>query len=481
MHIAVDIGASSGRLVSGEMKDGKLLIQEIHRFANGYQKQGDHHCWDIDHLEEQILRGLEIAKQQGITSCTLGIDTWAVDYVLLGKDGERLRDVIAYRDSRTDGVMEQVWEKVSKSEIYRKTGIQYQSFNTIYQLFTESEELIQKTDTILLVPDYLHYRLTGKKVMEATNASTMQLMNPLTKDFNADLLALTGFHSKQFAPLIEAGTIIGELDESLKKQYDLPVCTVIAVGSHDTASAIAGVPASGKKWAYLSSGTWSLIGTERENPILEDSSLEKNFTNEWGINNTYRYLKNIIGMWVIQEIRRVYPVDYNFGEMVEAAKQTNLKQVASIDLNDARFLKPDNMIEELQDYCRETDQSVPADIGELSLTVFHNLAIAYSEALKELEVLTGESIQTLHIVGGGSQNAVLNQLTADYSGLQIVAGPTEATALGNLIVQMIAAGELESLDAGRQLIRKSFPVEIFTPSSRNKIEKNRRTVHDSKS
>ncbi|MFP7477246.1 rhamnulokinase [Terribacillus saccharophilus] len=479
MHIAVDIGASSGRLVSGERKDGKLVIQEIHRFANGYQKQGDHHCWDIDHLEEQILQGLEIAKQQGITSCTLGIDTWAVDYVLLGKDGERLRDVIAYRDSRTDGVMEQVWEKVSKTEIYRKTGIQYQSFNTIYQLFTESEELIQKTDTILLVPDYLHYRLTGKKVMEATNASTMQLLHPITKDFNADLLALTGFHSEQFAPLIEAGTILGELRDTFNEMYDLPVCTVIAVGSHDTASAIAGVPASGKEWAYLSSGTWSLIGTERKQPILEDSSLEKNFTNEWGINNTYRYLKNIIGMWVIQEIRRVYPVDYNFGEMVEAAKQADLTQVPSVNLNDARFLKPDNMIEELQDYCRETAQIVPDSVGDLSLTVFHNLAIAYSEALEELEALTGESIQTLHIVGGGSQNKVLNQLTADYSGVEVIAGPTEATALGNLIVQMIAAGELESLDAGRQLIRKSFPVETFKPISQDITENNRRTVHDS--
>lgn len=479
MHIAVDIGASSGRLVSGELKDGKLVIQEIHRFANGYQKQGDHHCWDIDHLEEQILQGLEISKQQGITSCTLGIDTWAVDYVLLGKDGKRLRDVIAYRDPRTDGVMEQVWEKVSKSEIYRKTGIQYQSFNTIYQLFTESEELVQKTDTILLVPDYLHFRLTGKKVMEATNASTMQLLHPLTKDFNADLLALTGFREEQFAPLIEAGTIIGEIRETLKERYDLPVCTVIAVGSHDTASAIAGVPAISEEWAYLSSGTWSLIGTERNQPILEDSSLEKNFTNEWGINNTYRYLKNIIGMWVIQEIRRVYPVDYNFGEMVEAAKQTDLKQIPLINLNDVRFLKPDNMMEELQDYCRETDQHVPVSIGELSLTVFHNLAIAYREALEELEALTGESIQTLHIVGGGSQNKVLNQLTADYSGLQVVAGPTEATALGNVIVQMIAAGELDSLDAGRQLIRNSFPVETFTPAIQAEIVKNRRTFHDS--
>lgn len=232
---------------------------------------------------------------------------------------------------------------------------------------------------------------------------------------------------------------------------------------------------------HILSGTWSLIGTERNQPILEDSSLEKNFTNEWGINNTYRYLKNLIGMWVIQEIRRVYPVDYNFGEMVEEAKRTNLKQIASVNLNEARFLKPDNMIEEIKDYCRETDQFVPVSIGELSLTVFHNLAIAYSEALKELETLTGESIQTLHIVGGGSQNNVLNQLTADYSGLQIVAGPTEATALGNLIVQMIAAGELDSLDAGRQLIRESFPVETFLPAGRDATEENRRTIHDSKS
>ncbi|WP_340082029.1 rhamnulokinase [Terribacillus sp. FSL K6-0262] len=475
MHIAVDIGASSGRLVTGELTEGKLVIQEIHRFANGYQKQGAYQCWDIDHLEEQILRGLQIAKQNGIHSCTLGIDTWAVDYVLLGKDGERLREMIAYRDSRTDEVMEQVWKRVPKRDVYRKTGIQFQPFNTIYQLFTESEELIGKTETVLLVPDYLHYRLTGEKVMEATNASTMQLLNPLTRDFDEDLLALTGFQPDQFAPLIEAGTVIGEIKETLRTQYDLPACTVIAVATHDTASAIAGVPAAGQDWAYLSSGTWSLIGTERSEPILGDSSLDKNFTNEWGINKTYRYLKNIIGMWMVQEIRRLYPVDYNFGEMVEEASRTDLEQVPSVDLNDKRFLKPDNMIEELQDYCRETNQYVPSTIGELSFTVYHNLAMLYREALEELELLTGTSIHTLHIVGGGSRNQVLNQLTADYSGLQVIAGPTEATALGNLIVQMIAAGELDSLEAGRRLIRASFPVETYLP------DKKRRKVHDSKS
>ncbi|MFP7493693.1 rhamnulokinase [Terribacillus saccharophilus] len=481
MHIAVDIGASSGRLVTGELKDGKLVIQEIHRFANGYQKQGAYQSWDIDHLEEQILKGLQKAKRQGITSCTLGIDTWAVDYVLLGENGKRLRDVIAYRDPRTDEVMEQLWKTIPKHEIYRKTGIQFQPFNTIYQLMTESEELIRQTETVLLVPDYLHYRLTGKKVMEATNASTMQLLDPITRDFDDELLALTGFQAQQFATLIDSGTVIGKINSTLQERYDLPDCTVIAVGSHDTASAIAGVPATGEDWAYLSSGTWSLIGTERSEPLLDAGSLDKNFTNEWGINQTYRYLKNIIGMWMIQEIRRLYPVDYNFGEIVEEAKQAKLKQVPTVNLNDARFLKPDNMIEELQDYCRETDQYVPRTIGELAFTVFHNLAILYKEALEEVEELTGTAIQTLHVVGGGSQNQVLNQLTADYSGLTVVAGPTEATALGNLIVQMIAAGELDSLKTARQLIRTSFPVQTFVPAVPDPVNDKRGAVHDSKS
>jgi rhamnulokinase len=477
MHIAVDIGASSGRLVTGELKEGKLVIQEIHRFANGYQKQGEFNCWDIDHLEEQILGGLQIAKLQGITACTLGIDTWAVDYVLLGKDGERLRDVIAYRDSRTDGVMEQVWETMSKNEIYRKTGIQFQPFNSLYQLASEEKEIISQTDKILLVPDYLNYRLTGKKLMEATNASTMQLLNPLNRTLDEELLNLAGVHTSQFAELVEPGTVIGSIREKLRDAYDLPDCKVIAVGSHDTASAIAGVPASGENWAYLSSGTWSLLGTERKQPILDDSSLELNFTNEWGVDQTYRYLKNIIGMWIIQEIRRLYPVDYNYAEIVEEAIKADLKQPPTVHLNDVRFLKPDNMIEELQDYCRETEQYVPETIGELSFTVFHNLAVIYREALIELQGLTEEKLQTLHIVGGGAQNQILNQLTADYSGLQVIAGPTEATALGNLIVQMIAAGELASLDAGRQLIRSSFPLRTFSPAGAEKGS----TVYDSKS
>ncbi|WP_050180012.1 rhamnulokinase [Domibacillus robiginosus] len=461
-HIAVDIGASSGRLVVGEIKSGKLVIEEIHRFANGFVEKNGTCYWDINHLLHEIVKGLAEAKKQGYQSVTVGVDTWAVDYVLVDENGNRLQEVVAYRDSRTDGTIEKVSQHIDKKEIYQKTGVQFLSFNTLYQLYEEDKELLQKAKHILLVPDYLGYCLTGRAVTEVTNASTMQMLNVKTRDFDQDLLNLLSLKRSQFPPFAEPGEELGPLLAERFPDVDLPECRVMTVASHDTASAIAGTPGQGENWAYLSSGTWSLLGIESADPVVSELSLEDNYTNEWGVFGTYRFLKNIMGMWIMQEVRRHLPVDFTFAEFVDEARNVeHFRQF--VDLNDDRFLNPSNMVKEIQAYCQETNQPVPETAGELAACVYDNLAIIYAMAIRGLETMTGQAIDRLHIVGGGANNALLNQLTADMSGKTVYAGPFEATAVGNIMMQMIASGDIGSLEEGRELIRHSFPLQSFVP------------------
>ncbi|MCI2252863.1 rhamnulokinase [Domibacillus sp. PGB-M46] len=461
-HIAVDIGASSGRLVAGEIKDGKLVMNEIHRFANGFREVDGTCYWDIDHLLNEIIKGLAEAKQRGYHSVTVGIDTWAVDYVLVDENGNRLQEVVAYRDSRTEQTISKISRHINKKSIYEKTGIQFLPFNTIYQLYEEKQELIKRAKHILLVPDYLGYCLTGRAVTEVTNASTTQMLNVKTRDFDEELLALLSIERRQFPPFAEPGEELGPLAKERFPGADLPDCRVIVAASHDTASAIAGTPGEGENWAYLSSGTWSLLGIESAEPVISELSLEDNYTNEWGVFGTYRLLKNIMGMWIMQEVRRHLPVDYTFAEFVDEARNVeHFRQF--VDLNDDRFLNPANMVEEIKSYCRETNQPVPETAGELAACVYGNLAIIYAIAIRDLEEMTGQRIDRLHIVGGGANNELLNQLTANISGRTVYAGPSEATAVGNLMMQMIASKELGSLQEGRELIRASFPLQIFSP------------------
>jgi rhamnulokinase len=461
-HIAVDIGASSGRLVAGEIKDGKLVMNEIHRFANGFREVDGTSYWDIDHLLNEIIKGLAEAKKRGYHSVTVGIDTWAVDYVLVDENGNRLQEVIAYRDSRTEQTISKISRHINKKSIYEKTGIQFLPFNTLYQLYEEKQELIKRAKHILLVPDYLGYCLTGRAVTEVTNASTMQMLNVKTRDFDEELLALLFIERRQFPPFAEPGEELGPLVKERFPKADLPDCRVIVAASHDTASAIAGTPGEGENWAYLSSGTWSLLGIESAEPVISERSLEDNYTNEWGVFGTYRLLKNIMGMWIMQEVRRHLPVDYTFAEFVDEARNVeHFRQF--VDLNDDRFLNPVNMVEEIKSYCRETNQPVPETAGELAACVYDNLAIIYAIAIRDLEEMTGQRIDRLHIVGGGANNKLLNQLTANVSGRTVYAGPSEATAVGNLMMQMIASKELGSLQEGRELIRASFPLQIFSP------------------
>lgn len=462
IYTAIDIGASSGRIMVGELNEGKLDIQEIHRFANGFSQRDGHCFWDIDHLLKQILQGLQKVKTLGYEHCTVGIDTWAVDYVLLDEKGDRLREAISYRDRRTDHTIDKLEHTLSKAAIYQKTGIQFQPFNTIYQLYEEDRELLKKTDKIMMVPDYLGYCLTGKAVTEITNASTTQLLNASTGNLDPELLEAVSVQEQQFAPLTEPGCELGKLRNEWFPDYDLPACKVMTVATHDTASAVIAAPGVNDGWAYISSGTWSLIGVENKTPIITDLALENNYTNERGANNTIRFLKNIIGMWVIQEVRQQLQADYSFQQLAEEAEKTEPFQ-QFINLNDKRFLNPENMIKEIQHYCRQTRQKTPRTAGELACCIYSNLAIIYAIAIKELETITEKPIEQFHIIGGGARNDFLNQLTADMSGKAVYAGPIEATATGNLLMQMIAAKEVKDIKEARQVVRNSFPIKVFTP------------------
>ena len=461
-YIAVDIGASSGRLMLANLENGKMTLTEIHRFKNGFKQVAGHDRWDIDHLGAEIIAGLAKVKQAGIDEVTLGIDTWAVDYVLVDEAGYKLADPISYRDCRTKDAISELTAKISKEEIYRKTGIQFQEFNTLYQLYREDQALLKQAAKIMLVPDYLGYMLTGKAVTEVTNASTTQMLNLRAGLFDSQLLSELGLQADKFAPLVDAGTYLGPIKAKLRTKYDLPQVRVVTVASHDTASAVVGTPAVGDNWAFLSSGTWSLLGTELKVPENGPQAYQANYTNEWGAYGTYRFLKNIMGMWMVQCIAKEYQGRYSFSQLAQLASQVEPCQ-QFIDVNDDRFLNPPSMIEALQAYCHEHGQKVPQSPGELVMAVYSNLALYYADQLSQLGQILGKQLTTLNIVGGGSNVALLNQLTADLAGIKVIAGPSEATAVGNILVAMITDGELADLPAARKLVRDSFALKTYQP------------------
>lgn len=462
-YVAVDIGASSGRIILANTNEG-LSWKEVHRFQNGFRFQEGHDRWNIRQLITEIYTGLEKVKALGIDSCTIGIDTWAVDYVLLDADGNLLADPIAYRDARTQGAMQEVFRQISKEEIYAKTGIQFLNFNTLYQLYVEDRDLLVKTKDILMIPDYIAYCLTGKKVGEVTNISTTQYLNVHSQDYDADLLKIAGIRRDQLPPLLETGQVIGEIRPELYKDYDFPKAEVIAVATHDTGSAVVGVPTTTENWAYISSGTWSLIGVENKEALTNAEAFAHNFTNEWGAYHTYRFLKNISGMWPVQEIARMLDYKYSYAEMAQLAYQVEpfLQYVA---IQEDRFTNPENMIEEIQAYCQETGQIVPKTVGELVMCVYSNLALLYGHEWNALKKLTGRSLDVLHIVGGGSNVKLLNQLTANVIGKPVIAGPGEATALGNILVQMISSGELRDLTEARRWLWDHQELERYEPEA----------------
>ena len=464
--LAVDIGASSGRHILSHMEDGKIVLEEVFRFENGMTEIDGHKCWDSELLFSHIKEGMKKCAELGKIPCYMGIDTWGVDYVLVDKEGKRIGNAVGYRDDRTTGIDREVYQIIPEKELYARTGIAKQVFNTIYQLVAlkkENPEQLLAAETLLLSPDYYNFLLTGKRASEYTIASTSQLVSPETKDWDYELIRMLGLPEKIFTPLQKPGTILGGLSDAVKAEigYD---CQVVMVTSHDTASAVLAVPSKTADFAYISSGTWSLLGVELENAICNEQSREANFTNEGGYDYKYRFLKNIMGLWMIQSVRNEMNKAYSFAQLCAMAEE--VKDFPSrVDVDEHRFFAPDSMIEEIRNACRESGQPVPETPGELATVVYQSLADCYKKSLRNLEAMTGKTYPAVNIVGGGANADYLNQLTANATGKTVYAGPTEATAIGNIVCQMLACGDLPSVAEARACIFDSFAVKTFTPEA----------------
>ena len=461
-YLAVDIGASSGRHILGHLEDRKVNLEEVYRFYNGMQPMNGHLCWDVDGLFREIKAGMKRCKELGKIPVSMGVDTWAVDYVLLDKEGKRLGDAVGYRDKRTEGMDDKVYEIISPKELYARTGIQKQMFNTIYQLMAVKEtqpELMEQADRLLMLPDYFHYLLTGVAKTEYTNATSGQLVSPETKDWDYELIERLGFKKDIFGPITCPGTVVGPLKKEVEEETGFS-CTVMQPATHDTASAVLAVPSTEENVIYISSGTWSLMGTEIPKADCREESRQANFTNEGGVDYRFRFLKNIMGLWMIQSVRKELPEKYSYAKLCEMAEKVS-DFPAVIDVNDGSFMAPDSMIEAIKEYCRTHDQAVPETPGELATVIYQNLARSYGGTVREIEKLTGRTCEKIHVVGGGSNAEYLNELTARYTGKEVLAGPGEATALGNLAAQMIAAGELKDIWDARACIRNSFEIRSF--------------------
>ena len=463
--LAVDIGASSGRIILGNLNDGKLNLEEIHRFDNGIIEKSGHYCWDIDSLFNAIKVGIKKCYNRGIKPVSIGIDTWAVDFVLLDENDELLTDAVAYRDPRTDGIMEEVTQLFLKERLYLETGIQFQKFNTIYQLYAlkkQNPEVLKKAKTFLMIPDYLHYLLTGKKANEYTNATSTQLINAFTKKWDKEIISKIGLNIDMFQEIMMPKQTLGNLREELVSEFGFDM-EVILPATHDTGSAVLSVPEL-EDTIYISSGTWSLIGVENHFPICVTKALDYNFTNEGGMDYQFRFLKNIMGLWMIQEVRRTYNNRYSFAQLVDMSRDFP-HFMSTVNVDDPRFLKPDSMIEEIQNYCLETNQIVPENPGEIAKCVFDSLANSYKKAISEIEDIFEKEFSKINVIGGGCQNELLNQLIADITKKVVYAGPVEATAIGNLVAQLIALEEIEDINSARNIIKHSFEVKKYVNST----------------
>lgn len=476
-YLAIDIGASSGRHILGYIEDGKLVLEEIYRFENRQVYKNGHDCWDMDNLWEGIVGGLKACKTLGKIPATVGIDTWAVDYVLLDEHDRVIGDAVAYRDSRTEGMRERVNEIIPADVLYGKTGIQYQPFNTIYQLTAlknEHPEQFKKAKHFLMIPEYFNFCLTGVKKNEYTNASSTNLLNAEEKTWDKEIIKTLGFPREIFGELAMPETVVGTLLPEIQKEVGFDT-TVILPATHDTGSAFLAIPAKDDHAVYISSGTWSLLGVENENPITTPESQAQNFTNEGGAWYRYRYLKNIMGLWMIQSIRRelngvtyvqgkgtasLSEKKWSFPDLIAEAKKANGFD-GIVDVNKEVFLAPDSMIEAIKEECRQSGQQVPETVGEIMQCVYNSLSLCYRDAIRDLEMLTGKTYTSINIVGGGCQDDYLNEMTAKSTGLPVYAGPVEGTAIGNLIVQMIAGGEIADLESARAMIRESFDVRLI--------------------
>ena len=465
-YLAVDIGASSGRHILGHVKQGRMVLEEIYRFPNGMKQIDGHLCWDVEALFSHIIAGMKRCKELGKIPVSLGIDTWAVDYVLLDEQNQIVGNVVGYRDGRTKGMDDQVYKDISLEELYQKTGIQKQIFNTIYQFMAvkrQHPEYLDKAKTMLMIPDYFHFCLTGVKKQEYTNATTTQLVNPGTNTWDYELIEELGYPLNWFGELSMPGTLVGELTEEIQKEVGYQ-CKVVLPATHDTGSAVLAVPSNEENILYISSGTWSLMGTERKEADCSLKSMKHNFTNEGGYEYRFRYLKNIMGLWMIQSVKKELALmgqDYSFGEICDMASKETIPSL--VDCNDDGFLAPESMIQAVKDYCRKEGQQVPETPAQLGAVIYNSLAKCYGQTIEELEQAVKAHYSQIHIVGGGANADYLNHLTAKYTKRPVYAGPTEATAIGNLTAQMIRAGEYKSLTEARDAIFKSFEIKKYEP------------------
>ncbi len=466
-YLALDLGAESGRAMLAQLADNRVELSELHRFANTAVQLPTGLYWDTLRLFHEICEGIRVAGKVSDHIDGMAIDTWGVDFGLLGPDGALLEIPRHYRDARTHGVPEQVFKTVPRSHIFQQTGIQFMEINSLYQLYAvkrRSPWLLEAASNLLFMPDLFNYFLTGAFRSERTIASTSQFYNPVNKRFASEILQRLEIRHNLLPDLIDPGVELAPLLPHVADACDLTGhAMVYTTGSHDTASAVAAVPAVGSgNWCYISSGTWSLMGVEVDEPIINAASLESNFTNEAGVGGKIRFLKNIPGLWLLQECRRAWAregCEYSYAELIEraaAAKMTN----AVLDLDE--FTSPGNHPQRIREYCRKTGQQVPHDAGSISLVVLRSLAERYRQVLDALEKLTGKQIQVIHIVGGGSRNKLLNQLAADVTGRRVIAGPAEATAVGNALTQAMGTGAIRSLEDLRDVVRISFAVEEFT-------------------
>lgn len=468
---AVDLGATSGRTIIGTLTGGKIELEELTRFDNNLIETGGHFYWDIYALYFEIIKGLKLAAQRELPIRSIGIDTWGVDFVCVGKDGALLRNPLSYRDPHTFGMMEDYFERaIDKAKVYDITGIQFMNFNSLFQLYAmrkNNDSALAGAEKILFVPDALSYMLTGKMVCEYTIASTSQMLDPRTKQLDEQLLASVGLSRDNFGRMVNPATEIGVLTKEVQQLTGLGAIPVIAVAGHDTGSAVAAVPAKDEKFAYLSSGTWSLMGIETRNAIINDLSYERNFTNEGGIDGTTRFLKNICGMWLYERCRKEWTdAPKSHTELIAAAMEQSAFQ-SIINPDDPMFANPASMVEAIKDYCRQTGQHVPEGYAEICRCIFESLALRYRQVFNYLREMASFPIEVLHIIGGGSLNAYLNQFTANSLGIEVLAGPQEGTAIGNIMLQAKASGDVGDIWDMRRIIAASIELKRFEPTDKD--------------
>jgi rhamnulokinase len=470
--LAFDLGAESGRAMLGRLDNGRLELTEKHRFANPAGKMRGTLHWNLLAQWEELKSGLRKAGADGPID-GIGVDTWGVDFGLIGPGGQVLANPVMYRDSRTDGVMEKTFQIVSREKMFQTTGLQFMQLNTLFQLMAmkfAGSKLLEIAETLLFMPDLFHYLFSGVRKSEQAIASTSQMYDPVKKNWATPMLKELDLPARLFAPIVPSATVLGDLLPEIASECGVGRIPVIAPGSHDTASAVAAVPAEGDGWCYISSGTWSLMGLELDEPVITDKALAYNYTNEIGVSGKVRFLKNIMGLWLVQECRRQWLAqghEYSYAELTSMAAQAP-GLGALVDPEYPPFLTPGDMLGKIEKFCRQTKQTPPANPGEFVRACLDSLALTYRRALAGMEDVTGRKIAVIHIVGGGCQNELLNQMTADACGLPVTAGPIEATAAGNILTQAMAVGTLKSLADIRAVVRRSFDVKRYEPRETSK-------------